>query len=90
MLETGHDILFFWVARMVMLGTELTGQLPFEVNNDNYFLVYIAINKSTFFFKEILLHGILCDKQGKKMSKSIGNVISPENITQGISLKASH
>jgi valyl-tRNA synthetase len=30
-METGHDILFFWVARMVMLGTELTGQLPFKV-----------------------------------------------------------
>ncbi|XP_046604629.1 valine--tRNA ligase-like [Neodiprion virginianus] len=66
MLETGHDILFFWVTRMVMLGTELTGQLP---------------------FKEILLHGVLCDNQGKKMSKSLGNVITPENITQGISLQ---
>jgi valyl-tRNA synthetase len=31
LMETGHDILFFWVARMVMLGTELTGQLPFKV-----------------------------------------------------------
>jgi hypothetical protein len=33
LMETGHDILFFWVARMVMLGTELTGQLPFKVRN---------------------------------------------------------
>jgi valyl-tRNA synthetase len=31
LMETGHDILFFWVARMVMLGAELTGQLPFKV-----------------------------------------------------------
>lgn len=31
LMETGHDILFFWVARMVMLGLELTGQLPFKV-----------------------------------------------------------
>ncbi|XP_012268548.2 valine--tRNA ligase-like isoform X2 [Athalia rosae] len=66
MLETGHDILFFWVARMVMLGTELTGELP---------------------FKEVLLHGILCDKRGKKMSKSLGNVITPENITRGVTLQ---
>lgn len=31
LLETGHDILFFWVARMVMLGVQLTGELPFKV-----------------------------------------------------------
>ncbi|KAF7391781.1 hypothetical protein HZH68_011324 [Vespula germanica] len=66
LMETGHDILFFWVARMVMLGLELTGQLP---------------------FKEVLLHGVLCDAQGKKISKSLGNVISPENIINGISLQ---
>ncbi|VEN44184.1 unnamed protein product, partial [Callosobruchus maculatus] len=65
-METGHDILFFWVARMVMLGTNLTGQLP---------------------FKEILLHGIICDAHGRKMSKSLGNIIAPENVIEGISLK---
>lgn len=65
-METGHDILFFWVARMIMLGKELTGQLPF--NN-------------------ILLHGIICDSQGRKMSKSLGNVIDPQNVIKGISLK---
>jgi valyl-tRNA synthetase len=32
-METGHDILFFWVARMVMLGMELTGELPFKVRH---------------------------------------------------------
>lgn len=66
MLETGHDILFFWVARMVVLGQRLTGQLP---------------------FKNILLHGIICDDQGRKMSKSVGNVILPEQIINGASLE---
>ncbi|XP_023246820.1 valine--tRNA ligase, mitochondrial-like [Copidosoma floridanum] len=66
LMETGHDILFFWVARMVMLGLELTKELP---------------------FKEVLLHGVLCDAQGKKMSKSRGNVIFPENVINGITLE---
>lgn len=66
LMETGSDILFFWVARMVMLGLELTDRLP---------------------FKEVLLHGLLSDAHGKKMSKSVGNVISPENIVNGISLQ---
>nr|CAD7403623.1 unnamed protein product [Timema cristinae] len=65
-LETGHDILFFWVARMVMLGARLTHQIPFQ---------------------KVLLHGILCDAHGRKMSKSLGNVISPENVITGISLE---
>lgn len=64
-METGHDILFFWVARMVMLSMELTGKIPF--NN-------------------ILLHGILCDAFGRKMSKSLGNVISPNQIINGATL----
>ncbi|KAK9886784.1 hypothetical protein WA026_018437 [Henosepilachna vigintioctopunctata] len=67
LMETGHDILFFWVARMVMLGTEMTGQLP---------------------FRKVLLHGIICDSQGRKMSKSLGNVISPESVIDGISLQS--
>ncbi|XP_012528104.2 valine--tRNA ligase, mitochondrial isoform X3 [Monomorium pharaonis] len=62
LMETGHDILVFWVARMVMLSLELTQRLP---------------------FKEVLLHGILCDGNGRKMSKSSGNVILPENIING-------
>ncbi|KYN35996.1 Valyl-tRNA synthetase, mitochondrial [Trachymyrmex septentrionalis] len=62
LMETGHDILMFWVTRMVMLSLELTQRLP---------------------FKEVLLHGVLCDGNGKKMSKSSGNVISPENIING-------
>lgn len=67
LMETGHDILFFWVARMTMLGLELTGELP---------------------FKEVLLHGIICDAQGRKMSKSLGNVIMPEYVIKGTSLEA--
>ncbi|XP_011499758.1 PREDICTED: valine--tRNA ligase, mitochondrial-like [Ceratosolen solmsi marchali] len=66
-METGHDILIFWVARMVMLGLELTDKLPFN---------------------EVLLHGILCDAQEKKMSKSRGNVIFPENVINGVSLQS--
>ncbi|XP_055624035.1 valine--tRNA ligase [Toxorhynchites rutilus septentrionalis] len=65
LMETGHDIIFFWVARMIMLGQELTGQLP---------------------FREILLHSIICDEHGRKMSKSLGNVIKPEHIIKGITL----
>ena len=53
-METGHDILFFWVARMVMLGLELTDRLPFP---------------------DVLLHGIVRDAHGRKMSKSLGNVV---------------
>ncbi|XP_063986483.1 valine--tRNA ligase, mitochondrial-like [Diachasmimorpha longicaudata] len=66
LMETGHDIMSLWVARMAMLCDELTGQLPFE---------------------EVLLHGVLCDAQGKKMSKSLGNVINPEYVIDGISLE---
>ncbi|MBI4138415.1 MAG: valine--tRNA ligase [Candidatus Wildermuthbacteria bacterium] len=55
-LETGYDILFFWVARMILLSTYLTGQIP---------------------FKTVYLHGLVRDNQGRKMSKSLGNIINP-------------
>uniref|UniRef100_A0AAR2LJX7 Valine--tRNA ligase, mitochondrial n=1 Tax=Pygocentrus nattereri TaxID=42514 RepID=A0AAR2LJX7_PYGNA len=66
MLETGNDLIFFWVARMVMLGTELTGQLP---------------------FKQVLFHSLVRDKHGRKMSKSLGNVIDPLDVISGVSLE---
>eukprot|EP00053_Salpingoeca_punica_P013388 m.120961 g.120961 ORF g.120961 m.120961 type:complete len:1063 (+) comp16191_c0_seq1:70-3258(+) len=65
LLETGHDILFFWVARMVMMCKKLTGKLP---------------------FKEVFLHAIVRDAQGRKMSKALGNVIDPMDVRNGITL----
>lgn len=66
-LETGVDILFFWVARMVMQSLQLTGELP---------------------FKTVILHSMVRDKVGRKMSKSLGNVIDPIDCIEGATLES--
>ncbi len=60
-MVTGYDILFFWVARMIMMGIENMGEPPFET---------------------VFLHGLVRDAQGRKMSKTTGNVLDPLELTE--------
>lgn len=60
-METAYDILLFWVMRMMLMGSYLTGKAPFSI---------------------VYLHGLVRDQQGKKMSKSKGNVVNPLDIIE--------
>lgn len=61
LLETGYDILFFWVARMILMSQFLLGEVP---------------------FKNVYLHGLVRDGKGRKMSKSLGNIIDPVEMVE--------
>jgi len=66
-METGYDILFFWVARMIMDGLEFTGKAPFHT---------------------VYLHGLIRDGDGRKMSKTYGNVIDPLQVMDDLGTDA--
>ena len=66
LLETGHDIIFFWVSRMIFMSYFFMDQLPFHT---------------------VYLHPIIRDKEGRKMSKSVGNVIDPLQVIRGAPLE---
>jgi valyl-tRNA synthetase len=66
-LETGYDIIFFWVARMIMMGLHFMGDVP---------------------FRRVLLHGMVVDETGDKMSKVKGNTLDPLDLIHGATFEA--
>jgi valyl-tRNA synthetase len=65
-METGYDIIFFWVARMIMMGLHFMGDVP---------------------FRRVLLHGMVVDETGDKMSKVKGNTLDPLDLIHGATLR---
>lgn len=61
LLETGYDILFFWIARMILMSTYLLDEVP---------------------FKTVYLHGLVRDEEGRKMSKSLDNIMNPLDVSR--------
>ena len=60
-LETGHDLIFFWVARMILMSLYHLSDIPFET---------------------VYMHGLIRDDKGRKMSKSLGNIVDPRDLTK--------